>query len=63
MKVSAIKALDSRDPRSAIHPETIKNLISKNIEVIFEEGIGKGIHIEDKIFEELGVQKLVDHIV
>ena len=58
MKVSAIKALDGRDLRSSIHPETIKNLISNNIEVIFEEGIGKGIHIEDKIFEELGAAKV-----
>jgi len=58
LKVSAIKALDRRDLRSAIHPETIKNLISNDIEVLFEEGIGKGIHIEDKIFEELGAAKV-----
>ena len=45
MIISAIKSKDVSDKRSVLHPETIKNLISKGIEIIFESGIGDGIHV------------------
>ena len=56
MIISAIKSKDLSDKRSVIHPETIKNLISEGIEVIFESGIGDGIHVDDKIFIDLGAK-------
>ena len=34
MIISAIKSKDISDKRSVLHPETIKNLISKGIEII-----------------------------
>ena len=39
MIISAIKSKDVSDKRSVLHPETIKNLISKGIEIIFEYSI------------------------
>ena len=50
MIISAIKSKDVSDKRSVLHPETIKNLISKGIEIIFESGIGDGIYVDDQIF-------------
>jgi len=54
--ISAIKSKDVSDKRSVLHPETIKNLISKGIEIIFESGIGDGIHVGDQTFIDLGAK-------
>ena len=56
MIISAIKSKDVSDKRSVLHPETIKNLISKGIEIIFESGIGDGIHVGDQTFIDLGAK-------
>ena len=56
MIISAIKSKDLSDKRSVLHPETIKNLISKGIEIVFESGIGDGIHVDDQTFEDLGAK-------
>ena len=58
MIISAIKSKDPSDKRSVLHPETIKNLISKGIEIIFESGIGDGIHADDKNFIDLGAKSV-----
>ena len=58
MIISAIKSKDASDKRSVLHPETIKNLISKGIEIIFESGIGDGIHADDKNFIDLGAKSV-----
>ena len=56
MIISAIKPKDVSDKRSVLHPETIKNLISKGIEIIFESGIGDGIHVGDQTYIDLGAK-------
>ena len=56
MIISAIKSKDVSDKRSVLHPETIKNLISKGIEIIFESGIGDGIYVSDQTFIDLGAK-------
>ena len=56
MIISAIKSKDVSDKRSVLHPETIKNLISKGIEIIFESGIGDGIHVGDQTYIDLGAK-------
>ena len=56
MIISAIKSKDKSDKRSVLHPETIKNLISKGIDIIFESGIGEGIHFDDQTFQDLGAK-------
>ena len=56
MIISAIKSKDVLDKRSVLHPETIKNLISKGIEIIFESGIGDGIYVGDQTFIDLGAK-------
>ena len=58
MIISAIKSKDVSDKRSVLHPETIKNLISKGIEIIFESGIGDGIHVGDQTFIDLGAKSV-----
>ena len=58
MIISAIKSKDVSDKRSVLHPETIKNLISKGIEIIFESGIGDGIHVDDQTFIDLGAKSV-----
>ena len=56
MIISAIKSKDVSDKRSVLHPETIKNLISKGIEIIFESGIGDGLYVSDHTFIDLGAK-------
>ncbi len=57
MIISALKSNNSGDQRSPIHKDTVKNLLDLGIEICFEESIGKGININDKTFEELGLKK------
>ena len=57
MIISALKSNNPSDQRSPIHKDTIKTLLDLDIEIRFEESIGKGININDKTFEELGLKK------
>ena len=48
MIISALKSNNPSDQRSPIHKDTIKTLLDLDIEIRFEERIGKGININDK---------------
>ena len=57
MIISALKSTIETDTRSPIHIDTINTLINLGVDVIFQEGIGDGINVSDKVFNKLGLQK------
>ena len=57
MIIAALKSNISTDNRSPIHIETINSLLNLDIEIWFEEGIGGGINVSDKVFEDTGLKK------
>ena len=57
MKIAALKSINSKDERSPIHPDTISMLLNLGVEIRFEEDIGNGINVNNKVFEELNLTK------
>ena len=57
MKIAALKSTNSKDERSPIHPDTISMLLNLGVEIRFEEDIGNGINVNNKVFEELNLTK------
>ena len=57
MIIAALKSNISSDNRSPIHIETIYTLLNLDIEIWFEERIGDGINVSDKVFEDTGLKK------
>ena len=57
MIITALKSSVDSDSRSPIHIDTIGNLLNLGVEVFFEENIGDGINVSDKIFEQSGLKK------
>ena len=57
MKIAALKSTNSKDERSPIHPDTISMLLNLGVEIVFEEDIGNGINVNNKVFEELNLTK------
>jgi len=55
--IAALKSNISSDNRSPIHIETINTLLNLDIEIWFEEGIGDGINVSDKVFADTGLKK------
>ena len=57
MIISALKSSVDTDSRSPIHIDTISTLLNLGADVFFEENIGIGINVSDKIFEQSGLKK------
>ena len=57
MIISALKSSVGTDSRSPIHIDTISTLLNLGADVFFEENIGRGINVSDKIFEQSGLKK------
>ena len=57
MIISALKSSVGSDTRSPIHIDTINTLLNLGADVFFEENIGRGINVSDKIFEQSGLKK------
>ena len=57
MIISALKSSVGTDLRSPIHIDTISTLLNLGADVFFEENIGIGINVSDKIFEQSGLKK------
>ena len=57
MIISALKSTIETDNRSPIHIDTINTLINLGVDLIFQEGIGDGINVNDEVFKKLGLQK------
>ena len=57
LKIAALKSTNSKDERSPIHPDTISMLLNLGVEIVFEEDIGNGINVNNKVFEELNLTK------
>ena len=55
MIISALKSTTETDTRSPIHIDTINTLINLGVDVIFQEGIGDGINVSDKVFKKPGI--------
>ena len=59
MHIVALKAPDSRDHRSVIHPDTVLKIAAlKGITFSFELGIGCGINVSDQTFIDLGLKAI-----
>ena len=57
MIISALKSSVGNDTRSPIHIDTIDTLLNLGADIFFEENIGNGINVSDKIFEQRGLKK------
>ena len=57
MIISALKSSVGTDTRSPIHIDTIDTLLNLGADIFFEENIGNGINVSDKIFEQRGLKK------
>ena len=57
MIISALKSSVGTDSRSPIHIDTITSLLNLGANIFFEENIGNGINVSDKIFEKSGLNK------
>ena len=63
MIISALKSSVDTDSRSPIHIDTISTLLNLGADVFFEENIGIGINVNDKIFEQSGLRNLQEKSV
>jgi len=57
LKIAALKSTNLKDERSPIHPDTVSMLLNLGVEIRFEEDIGNGINVNNKVFEELNLTK------
>ena len=57
MIISALKSSVGTDTRSPIHIDTIDTFLNLGADIFFEENIGNGNNVSDKIFEQRGLKK------
>lgn len=56
MKVAILKQREAGEKRVAIHPEIVKQMVTKNINVCIESGAGEAANISDEAFIAAGAK-------